>query len=486
MHNSLLLKLLGALLVVVAIGAASIAILTSIATKDAFTIYSTHNGIVWAQNLSPLLGKYYSQSHTWQGVESILEANPVGGSGNGQTMGAGQGQGRGNGAGRQNGGYGMMMGSGQRVIVLDASLIVVADTQNELIGNQFSDSQAKNGTPILVDSQQVGTVIVTPGNMMSAGTPAADFIASVNKAIINSTILVTIIAILLGAFLFSQITAPLRRLKEAANAIGKGDLTQRVEIHSKDEFAELGDSFNRMAENLASAEQQRQHLMADVAHELRTPLTAIQGTLEAMQDRLLPMDDEQLEALHSQTTVLNRLINDLRLLSLAEAGQLKLDMKDTDPGLLVRQTLDGFKPILQQKDIHLVSRIQHDLPVMRLDPDRIAQVLNNLISNSIRYTPPGGEISVDCLVDVHNSGLVISVQDSGPGISAEDLPQIFDRFYRADKSRTRTSGGTGLGLTIVKQLVEAHCGKVRAESPILENEHHQGYGTRISVQLPLK
>ena len=486
MRNSLIVKLMGAFLLVIGIGATVIAILTSIATKDAFTLYTTRNGQMWAQNLSPILADFYAQSNSWKGVEAVLASNPIGGQlfSDGTGMMMGQGQGRGNGAGRQSTGNGMMAGSGQRVILLDEQNMVIADTQNTLIGSHFSTEQVNSGASILVDNRVVGTVIVTPNDITGAGTPAGEFLSSVNRAIISSAVIATIIAIILGTMLFLQITAPLRKLKQAATAIGQGDLQQRVNIQSHDEFADLGESFNRMAENLAGAEIQRQHLMADVAHELRTPLTAIQGTLEAMQDRILPLDDEQLDALYTQTTLLNRLISDLRLLSLAEAGQLKLDLSLTDSATLVQQITEGMKPLAQEKSIQLLIEIQPDLPRISLDPDRIAQVLNNLISNSIRYTPVGGKIFVQSVIIPMKNFLNISVTDSGPGIGFDDLAHIFDRFYRADKSRTRNSGGSGLGLAIVKQLIEAHGGRVHAESPVFYDEDHHGFGTKIYFTLP--
>jgi signal transduction histidine kinase len=378
-----------------------------------------------------------------------------------------------------------MVGSNQRTILLDAQHIVVADSKNEVVGNQFSAAQAQNGAAITINNKVVGTILVTPNNFTGAGTPAGEFLSSVNRAIISSAILAGVIALILGSILFVQITAPLRKLKQATAAIGKGDLSQRVQIQSHDEFADLGQSFNHMAESLADAETQRRHLMADVAHELRTPLTAIQGTLEAMQDRILPLDDEGIEALYSQTLLLNRLISDLRLLSLAEAGQLKLDKTKIDPAALIQQITDGLKPLARQKNIQLGIEIQPNLTPVSLDSDRIAQVLNNLISNAIRYTPEGGLITVQASKPSDKSSLLVSVTDTGAGVDSVDLPYIFDRFYRADKSRTRTSGGSGLGLAIVKQLVEAHGGHVWAESPVFQDQDQKRYGTRICFILPL-
>ncbi len=272
-------------------------------------------------------------------------------------------------------------------------------------------------------------------------------------------------------------TSPLRQLKKAADAVGIGNFKERVSIHSRDEFADVGRSFNQMAESLEKAEENRLHYMADIAHELRTPLTAIQGTIEAMQDKILPLDEEQLDNLHSQTDLLNRLVNDLRLLSMAETGHLKLDLKRVNPGELIRQTLESMKPLAAQKKITLQLDILKDLPECLLDTDRFAQIINNLLSNAIRYTPEGGTITAK-LASLQNT-LELSITDTGSGIPAEDLPHVFDRFYRADRSRSRASGGAGLGLAIVKHLVEAHGGRITVTSPV-----DSSHGTRFEIRIP--
>jgi len=180
---------------------------------------------------------------------------------------------------------------------------------------------------------------------------------------------------------------------------------------------------------------------------------------------------------------LNRLIGDLRLLSLAETGQLKLELQKIDLNELILQVAERMKPQVTQKSIRLATDIQADLPKLWVDPDRVIQVLNNLISNALRYTPENGVISIQTTFQSNSGTFQISVTDTGSGIDQENLPYVFDRFYRADKSRTRSSGGSGLGLAIVKQLIEAHGGEVRAESPIFRDEHNNGYGTRISFTL---
>jgi signal transduction histidine kinase len=211
----------------------------------------------------------------------------------------------------------------------------------------------------------------------------------------------------------------------------------------------------------------------------------IQANLEAMLDEVLPLDVERVAALHDETLLLSRLVGDLRLLSEAEAGALKLEHHETEIGSLIQRVIEKIKVQAQQNGINLEGEIQDNLPRIWIDADRITQVLNNLIGNALRYTPRDGKIAVSATKSTGATDVIqISVTDTGPGIDPKALPFVFDRFYRADQSRARNSGGSGLGLAIVKQLVEAHGGKVEAASPVFSNADKQGYGTRITITLP--
>jgi signal transduction histidine kinase len=482
MRNSLIFKLMGAFFLVIVIGALVITFLTSQATQKAFNLFSTRSGQVWALRLAPVLADFYAQSNGWQGMDSVLQSGlgelyAPGGTG------SSAGEGHGYGAGRQSGTETMSI-TDQRLILADARGIVVSDTGNDLVGTQISADELSNGAPIMVNGDLVGTLIITPNALSSSDTPASEFIKSMNQAIITSAVIAGIIALIFGAVLFLQITAPLRKLRKAASAISRGDLNQRVKIHSRDELGDLGQAFNQMAENLSLVETQRQHLAADVAHELRTPLAAIQGTLEGIQDGVLPLDHEQVDALHAEAILLNRLVGDLRLLTLSEAGQLRLEIQQTRTGEFLQQVTERAKTQAQVKNVRLKTGIQKELPDLWIDTDRITQVLNNLISNAIRYTPNDGTITVKASYQASIGSVQVSVIDTGPGIEPENLPFVFDRFYRADKSRTRASGGSGLGLAIVKQLVEAHGGKVQAESPVFRRKDRLSCGTKISFTLP--
>ncbi len=203
-----------------------------------------------------------------------------------------------------------------------------------------------------------------------------------------------------------------------------------------------------------------------------------------MQDGILPCDADQLTTLLAETTLLNRLIEDLRLLSLAETNQLKLVRQPIDINYLIAQIVERSQPQANLKEINLRHQLQHGLPALQMDPDRIVQILSNLINNAMRYTPKDGTIEISTAHPNTLASVIISVKDTGKGISADDLPFVFDRFYRADKSRSRASGGSGLGLAIVKELVEAHGGTIKVESPIFETESHDGHGTNFVMEFP--
>ena len=276
----------------------------------------------------------------------------------------------------------------------------------------------------------------------------------------------------------------LNRLSLAANRVASGDFSQRVEVRSKDELASLAAAFNTMAESLAKTEDQRKRLFSDIAHELKTPIAVIQGNLEAIAAGVADPTPERISSLQEETALLTRLVTDLRDLSLAESGQLKLHPQPTDLAELIRGAVAGVQAQAEERGVEVTATAEEGLPPVLADPDRVGQVLRNLIANALRYTPGAGSIRVSAGLDGQAGPSArgvrpawVSVADTGSGIPSEDLPHIFDRFYRVDKSRSRASGGSGLGLAVVKQLVEAHGGKVWAESEL-------GKGTVFHFTLP--
>ncbi len=316
------------------------------------------------------------------------------------------------------------------------------------------------------------------GSMMGGQTFAQaqrDFLDNLGRTLWIAGLSGATLAIFLGYLFTRQIVAPLSKVTAAARRVAQGDLEQRVEIHGSGEPAELGESFNLMAATLSHDRELRQNMVADIAHELRTPLSILQGNVEALLDGVLVANKETLTSLHQETILLARLVEDLRTLSLAEAGQLRFQPRDTDLKELSQEVIDGFQAQLASKNISVALDASNDLPQAWADPDRTAQVMRNLLSNAFHYTPEGGNITVRLTPD--GDGITVSVTDTGAGIPPQDLSYVFDRFYRVDRSRTRSTGGSGLGLAIVKQLVEAQDGRVWADSTV-------GRGSTFSFHLP--
>jgi two-component system sensor histidine kinase BaeS len=217
-----------------------------------------------------------------------------------------------------------------------------------------------------------------------------------------------------------------------------------------------------MAADLARAEEARRQQTADIAHELRTPLTVIQGQLEALADGIFPADAEHLEPVLEQTRLLNRLVEDLRTLSLADAGQLALSSVPVDVGEWVGGVVAGFRAVAAGRDVTLNLEVGDGLPEVKVDPGRMAQVVGNLLDNALRHTPEGGQIAVRAAR--RGGDVVITVADTGPGVPPEHLPHLFERFWRGEPSRSRRTGGSGLGLAIARRIVEAHDGRIWAEN----------------------
>ena len=280
-----------------------------------------------------------------------------------------------------------------------------------------------------------------------------------------------------------RITSPLSDVMKAADALAEGDLAARAPVQGSGEFRDFALSFNHMAQALETADRQRRELLADVAHELRTPLTIIQGNLEGLRDGVYEATPEHLDLILDETHKFSRLVDDLRLLTLAEAGQLPLDAQPLDVPQLLADVRDAFDPQASEAGIALVLDTAERLPVLYADPQRLGQVVGNLVTNALRHTPSGGEVTLGAAAlppgAASPTGVLLWVTDNGEGIPAQDLPRIFDRFWRGDPARSHEPGaGSGLGLAIAKSLVEAHAGRIWAESK-------EGEGTTVSCLFPI-
>lgn len=333
-------------------------------------------------------------------------------------------------------------------------------------------------TPIYDQGSQVGSISFLP-EQQSNPIPEPS-ITSVASSLRRSLLLAGIFAGFAGVLTVSlgsrRILHPVKSLSQAASRLGQGDLSQRVSDKSKDEIGHLGQTFNTMAKNLQEQEIQKRNLMADVAHELRTPVSNIRGYLEAIRDGLIQPDPRTLDIIYQQVIQLGHIIEDLRVLALAEARSLTLNMEVAQSAKVIEHVVEAFKPAAIQKKINLIFVADENLPMVNIDEVRIRQVVSNLLDNAIRHTPESGSVTVR----VHSpddKSVEISVQDTGEGIPADLLSRIFDRMYRVDPSRSRSSGGAGLGLAIARSIVEMHGGSIRADST-------PGHGAKLTFNLP--
>jgi len=266
-------------------------------------------------------------------------------------------------------------------------------------------------------------------------------------------------------------------MMQASRHIAGGYYHERVQVLSGDELGQLAQTFNQMAASLEQTEAMRRELIGNVAHELRTPLTTIKGYMEGLMDGVLPADPETYQHVYREADRLQRLVRDLQELSRVEAGNFELNRAQIHLDDVIRQTSTRLSPQFEEKGVDLTVDIQPNLPAVRADEDRISQDLLNLMGNALQYTPAGGAVIVAAAA--RDGEVRVCIEDSGIGVAAEDLPYLFDRFYRVDKSRSRAGGGSGIGLTITRHLVEAHGGRVWAASD------GPGQGATFNFSLPL-
>jgi len=318
------------------------------------------------------------------------------------------------------------------------------------------------------------------GPGMAGGGPAfaearrAALRADLWRANLQSAAIALLVAAAVGMVLAARLARPLRSLTTTANRYASGERMARADESGRDEVAEVARAFNRVADNLRREEEQQQRLIADIAHELRTPLTVLKGELEALEDGLMEAEPDTFRRLGEEVTLLERLVQDLRLLTQAESGELALHRGSVDLSALVREATTSFATHARHRDITLVPDLA---PVtLEADADRLKQVLSNLLENAVRHAPAGSRIDVG-LGRVGGHAL-LSVRDRGPGIPDDERERVFQRFYRLDPARSRATGGSGLGLAIVRSLVELHGGSVAAAT------HPQG-GAVLTVRLPL-
>ncbi len=432
MFYSLRWRLLLSFVLVIAVALGMAAFFTSRAASNEMERFQEERATERSERLKAMLSRQYAQSRDWRRVQVVLEQV-------GQIY-------------------------SERVVVINRGGQVVADSRRSVVG-RFMGSPVRSERILTVAGPggEVGTILVNPETLPgeSAAVLLEPDLPSINRFLIWSGLLAVALAGVLTFFLSRRILAPVESLSKAARAMARGDFSRRVEARSRDEVGDLARTFNTMAQDLSKTEEIRRSLVADVAHELRTPLSNIRGYLEAIRDGVVSPDAATLDSMHEEVQLLTRLIEDLQELALAESGQLTLHIQHCDLSDLVRKAVAAVQPHADAKGIS-IGVAPLDTAEVQADPGRIGQVLRNLLVNATNYTPSGGAVQVT--VSPVRDGVEVSVQDSGPGIPPEDLPYLFERFYRVDKSRSRATGGVGLGLTIAKRLVEAHGGAINVRS----------------------
>ncbi len=332
-----------------------------------------------------------------------------------------------------------------------------------LVGVVSLTVTAEIHTPTAIDRHMAQMSRVMGGNMGMMTDLTEGFTRAVNEVLLVAASLAVVAAVLVSSFVTRRIVRPVQEMKEASRRIADGRYDERVQVVGEDELAELAQSFNQMAHTLAETENRRRQLIGDVAHELRTPLSSIKSVMEGLQDGVLPVESTTFLDVQREVSRLQRLVHDLEELSRAESGQIPLELEYVSPVVFVQPAAERLRLQFEDKGVTLQLALEEQLPLVQVDPARMTQVMLNLLGNALQYTPAGGQVTVR--VRAEDGTATIQVQDTGIGLSANDLIRVFERFYRADKSRSRAGGGSGIGLTISKYLVEAHDGSLTASSP---------------------
>ena len=410
-------------------------------TASEVRAFMFRGGMTSSAELVEELQKYYQTQGSWQGVEAVFLSNSSG-------------------FGRRSGGMGNNPGNpsmsgmmAQRIRLADASGQVLLDSNDQIL-QPLTAEELEAAQTIRINLKTVGYLLIQ-GGMNYSHNEETNLLNRLNRAAITAALIAGGVALLLALLLTYRLLQPVNALNQAAEKLGKGDLSQRVEVEGADELATLANTFNHMADSLQKAQKSRRDLTADIAHELRTPLAVQRANLEALQDGIYAPTPDNLASILEQNILLSRLVDDLRTLALAESGELPLEKSPTDLAPLIHRIVERFRPQAQHNQVELI--IEHNSKndfILALDPMRFEQILNNLLSNALRHTPSGGKIWIT--TQLLPDRLQLTIRDSGPGIPVDALPHIFERFYRADRSRSRAEGGTGIGLAIALNLAQLH------------------------------
>lgn len=406
-------------------------------------------------SLTDELTRYYAARQSWEGVDALIQS------------------------------YDLSLPRGPEGRSFALSL---ADEGNNLIYGNVDAANADTQVevtrvtiPLAIEERVHGYLILSQERPLANFFPNRDsqafLLRQVSTALVGLAVVSAVLGLVGGVLISRSLAAPLARLADTVRRFGKRDFSARAEVRGSTELRDVAQAFNQMAADLEQAETLRRNLVADVAHELRTPITVLQGNLQALMDGVYPLEKDEIARLMQQTDILTRLVNDLRELTQAEAHQLRVVTTEVDLAALVRRTADAFQVAAHERGIRLIAQVPLQTVHIQAEARRIQQVLNNLIQNALTHTPDKGEVRITLTSE--RDAALLTVADTGGGIAAEHLPHIFDRFYRADRSRSRDTGGSGLGLAIAKAFVELHGGSITVESAGVP-----GQGTTFTVRLP--
>ncbi|MFN2290695.1 MAG: sensor histidine kinase [Anaerolineae bacterium] len=452
--------------VVILVTVGVVGLLAGLSAGQAFRAYVAYSGALPHQALIERLVEYYESRANWAGVEQILDraatfSPPAGGVRRPPPEPGGE-------------------PAPLQFVLADGSGRVVYDGVQGRVGRRLNREEQAAAQEITVGDEIVGQLVVSmPIRTGILGPLEEIFLARLRRWLVAGGLLAGGLGLLLGLALSRSLTAPLQRMAAAARAIAKRDFSRRVDVDGSEELSEVARAFNEMAVALEASEKQRQDMVADVAHELRSPLSVLQGNLRAILDDVYPLDKAEVSRLYDETRLLSRLVDDLRELALADAGQLGLSLQPIDVAEVARSAAASFAPVAEAQEVELRVEMDHDLPAVQADADRLAQILRNLLINALHHTPSGGSVRIHAS---RQDGFVkVAVSDTGVGIAPEDQSRVFDRFWRADRARARDerwARGTGLGLSIAQSLVEAHGGRIWIESEL-------GVGSTLLFTLPV-
>ncbi len=431
--NKLWIRLSLAFLLIAWLSIGAMALVVQRTTEVDFRHYINQRNVSTnsQQQISRLQG-YYTEHRTWDGAESVFGL-------------------RGEGNGR-----------GAVFSVANSEGLIIASTDQTLVGTVIPEASLSQTSPLVVEGQTVGLLYRrTPGEQALGGAEIA-FLNEANQTLAISGILVSILAVAIGVVLSWLLARPLKDLTHIIHDFPVKQLGQQVAVTGTVETKALAQAFNTMSSQLAAAEASRQRMAADIAHELRTPVTVLRGQLEAMRDGVFALDQEHLAVAHDQTLYLGRLVDDLRVLTLAEAKHLPLNITSMSLPDLASDMVERFRPLALDAEVQLIFSTSATNGTVHADSQRLQQVLGNLLTNALRHTPAQGEIEVS--VEQATDRIKLSVRNTGSPLTPDEAKHVFLPFWRASESREHDTGGSGLGLAISKQLIELHHGKMWVES----------------------